>query len=42
MDSIFYQPEDSAPIPEISQLDRISRLAALARKTPSRACYGWR
>jgi len=29
MDSIFYQPEDSAPIPEISQLDRISRLAAL-------------
>jgi hypothetical protein len=29
MDSIFYQPEDIAPIPEISQLDRISRLAAL-------------
>ena len=29
MDSIFYQPEDSAPIPEISQLDRISRLADL-------------
>ena len=45
MDSIFYQPEDiaplslpaalpvitapAAPIPEISQLDRISRLAVL-------------
>jgi len=29
MDCIFYQPEDSAPGPEISQLDRISRLAAL-------------
>ena len=29
MDSIFYQPGDIALIPEISQLDRISRLAAL-------------
>jgi len=29
VDSIFYQPGDIAPIPEISQLDRIGRLADL-------------
>jgi hypothetical protein len=29
MGPLFYQPGDIAPIPEISQLDRISRLAAL-------------
>jgi hypothetical protein len=32
MDSIFYQPGDIVPIPEISQLDRISRLSALGQE----------